>query len=230
VIILTTSDLIKLVVIAAIGYLLGSVNSSLLVGRLYGVDVRKYGSGNAGATNTLRTLGKSAALFTTLGDLLKGFISCLIGFYLITGKGFTMNIFHRTSIEDMGLMVGGLAAILGHNWPIYFRFKGGKGVLTSFIVILMMNWEIGLLALGLFIIIAAITRFISLGSILCAVVLPFIGLLLKQSIEFIVFSSILALLIVIRHKGNIERIIKGSESKFSFKKKADKTITNLKEA
>ncbi|MDP4182682.1 MAG: glycerol-3-phosphate acyltransferase, partial [Bacillota bacterium] len=107
-------DLLKIILTCVIGYLLGSLNSSLIIGKIYGVDVRKHGSGNAGATNTLRTLGKKAALFVTLGDVFKGIIACLLGYFLLGNDG---------------LMSAGIGAIIGHNWPLYFKFKGGKGVL-----------------------------------------------------------------------------------------------------
>ncbi len=217
---MSTVEFIKVVIVALLGYLLGSLNSSLIVGKIYGVDVRKHGSGNAGATNTLRTLGKSAALLTTLGDLLKGFIACLLGFYVMTDNGFTIDIYNRTSLEDIGLMIGGLGAIFGHNWPIYFGFKGGKGVLATFVVVLMMDWRIALFLLGVFIVIVFISRYISLGSILCAASVPLVGLIVKQSDEFIIFSVVLAILVVFRHRSNIQRIAKGNESKFSMKKKA----------
>jgi glycerol-3-phosphate acyltransferase PlsY len=104
---------LNLLISAAAGYLLGSANSSLIVGKFYGIDVRKYGSGNAGLTNALRTLGKTAALFVTAGDVLKGVIACLVGLMLVGDL---------PGIGRLGLMVGGVAAILGHNWPVYFSF------------------------------------------------------------------------------------------------------------
>lgn len=188
-----------------IGYLLGSINSSLVVGKFYGVDVRKHGSGNAGATNTLRTLGKKAAIIATLGDMLKGIVACIIGLLLA---------------KEIGVMAAGIAAIIGHNWPLYFKFKGGKGVLTTLAVVLMMDWRIALVVLGAFIIVVAITRFVSLGSIVATILFPiFAATLFGKTIEFIIFSSILAFLIIFRHNANIVRIFKGTESKLGAKKK-----------
>lgn len=191
-----------LILCAVIGYLLGSANSSLIVGRFYGVDVRKYGSGNAGLTNVLRTLGKTAALFVLLGDIAKGVLACLIGL-LIGGEA--------------GLMIGGIASVIGHNWPLYFGFKGGKGVLTSITVVMMMDWRLGLIIISVFAIIVALTRYVSLGSIIGAVMFPLLSLVFNKSTEFVLFALFIGVLVVIRHRSNIDRIIKGSESKLGTK-------------
>lgn len=187
-----------------IGYLMGSANSSLIVGRFYGIDVRKHGSGNAGATNTLRTLGKKAALFAMVGDMLKGVLAYLAGFY-ITGNA-------------LGGMIGGLAAILGHVWPVYFGFKGGKGVFTSLAVLLMIDWPTALMLLGVFIIIVALTRYVSLGSIVGAALFPVFAVILGKNVETIIFSALIAILIVIMHRSNIQRLLKGTEAKLGAKK------------
>ena len=192
---------------AIAGYLLGSLNSSMIVGKFYGIDIRKHGSGNAGTTNTLRTLGKKAALFVLAGDLLKGVLAYLIGFYI--------------SGNPMGGMIGGLAAIIGHNWPLYFGFKGGRGVLTSLSVLLMMDWKIALVLLGVFAIIVALTRYVSLGSIIGAALFPVLSLLLGRDLVYIIFSAIIAIMIIILHKDNIKRLLSGTESKLGAKKQKD---------
>ena len=208
----SVSEVLIIVLIGIIGYLLGSVNSSLVVGKFYGVDVRNHGSGNAGATNTLRTLGKKAAIIATLGDMVKGFIACIIGLLLAKETGLIS--------EEMGIMTAGIAAIIGHNWPIFFKFKGGKGVLTSLAVVLMMDLKLALIALGSFIIVAAITRFVSLGSIVATLLFTILAAtMFGKSSEFIIFSSILTFLIIFRHRTNIGRILKGTESKLGAKKK-----------
>lgn len=191
-------NILLIVISAAVGYLLGSANSSLIVGRFYGVDIRKHGSGNAGATNTLRTLGKVPALLVLLGDALKGIAACSAGF-LIAGS--------------TGLMVGGIASVMGHNWPLYFGFKGGKGVLTSAAVLMMMDWKIGLILLGIFVIIVGITRYVSLGSVIGAAAFPLLSVFLNRGTEFVLFALLLGVLIILRHHANIKRLIKGSESK-----------------
>lgn len=185
-----------------LGYLLGSVNTSLVVGKFYGTDVRNHGSGNAGLTNSLRVLGKKAAFLVLLGDVLKGIISCIIGSFAAGG---------------LGLMAAGAGAVLGHNWPLYFNFKGGKGVLVSASVLFMMDWKIAIIALVIFIIIVALTRYVSLGSIIGAIVFPITAIIFKKDISFVLFAFAIGLLAIIRHKANIERILNGTESKLGFK-------------
>lgn len=202
---------LKSVLAGVIGYLLGSINTSIIVGRLYGIDIRKHGSGNAGATNTLRTLGKKATAFVALGDLLKGFGACLIGM-LLTGD--------VENVGQIGLMAGGLGAILGHNWPLYFGFKGGKGILTSLAVVLMMDWRIAVILLVVFVIVVAATRYVSLGSIIGSALFPLVAAIpyFNQGKVFILFALCLGFLAVIRHRTNIERILKGTESRLGAKK------------
>lgn len=201
-----------------IGYFLGSINSSLIVGHLLGkIDIRQHGSGNAGLTNTLRVLGKKAASFVLMGDILKGIISIFLA-KLIT------YIFMAQTPEAFKIISGnasifaGIGCILGHNWPIFFAFKGGKGVLTSATVIFMLDWRIGVVLLGLFVIVVGATRFVSLGSTLCALALPLISVYLNKNTYFIIFSIFAALLVVLRHNKNISRLLNGTESKLSFKK------------
>jgi glycerol-3-phosphate acyltransferase PlsY len=186
------------------GYLLGSVNFSLIIGKFYGTDVRQHGSGNAGTTNTLRVLGKKAAAMVFAGDILKGVIACLLG-RLIAGG-------------DIGIMAAGFGAIIGHNWPLYFGFKGGKGVLTSAAVVMMMDWRAGAICLTVFIILVAITRYVSLGSIVGAGLFPIVSLVMGRNALFIIFSTAIAILIIFRHRSNIVRLLNGTESKL-FKKK-----------
>jgi glycerol-3-phosphate acyltransferase PlsY len=198
---------------AFFGYLLGSLNTSLLVGKIYETDIRKHGSGNAGMTNTLRTLGKTAAVLVTLGDALKAVAACLIGDALIG---------EFLGYPDMGLMIGGVFAILGHIWPVFFKFKGGKGILTSIATILMMNWQIGVILLIVFIIIVAITRYISLGSIIGSILFPTLSFVFMDYFEtnnvFVFFAASIAVLAILKHKANISRLLKGNENKLGQKK------------
>lgn len=199
---------------ALAGYLLGSINTSLVVGKLlYKTDVREHGSGNAGATNTLRTLGKGAALAVVLGDLLKGIIACWLG-RLLTGE------LEPGSRIYVGEYAAGMSAVLGHNWPIYFGFKGGKGVMTSFAVAMMFSPKSALLCLGGFIVIVALTRYVSLGSMVCAILFPIVAFLLGKPWPMVVVGILLALLILQRHTANIRRLLAGQEKKLTFKKKA----------
>lgn len=198
-----------LILAAVIGYLMGSLNSSLIVGKFYGVDVRHHGSGNAGMTNTMRTIGKKAALFVLLGDAVKGILAFLAGYYICGGNPGGL----------LGGMLAGTAAILGHVWPVFFGFKGGKGVLTTLAVVLMIDWPIALGLLGVFIIILLLTRYVSLGSVVAVFIFPIAAGVLGRSVEAIVFAAIIAVLIITRHHTNIQRLLKGTESKFSFTKK-----------
>lgn len=196
--------ILLLALCGVIGYLLGSVNSSVIVGKVfYQKDVREFGSKNAGLTNTLRIIGKKAAIMVLIGDILKGVIACIIG-----------SLIDPTN----GAVIGGLFAVLGHNWPVYFEFKGGKGVLTTATVIFMINWKLGLIVLGLFIVIVVITRYVSLGSMLAALLAIVFSTLLGENIIFVVVVAILSLLIIYRHKTNIQRLIKKEENKLSFSK------------
>jgi glycerol-3-phosphate acyltransferase PlsY len=197
--------IIQLILAAIAGYLLGSLNSSLIVGKFYGVDIRQHGSGNAGTTNALRTLGKKAALFVLLGDFAKGILAFVAGFYIGGGH--------------LGGMIAGTAAVLGHVWPAFFGFKGGKGVLTSLAVLLMIDWQLALGLLGVFIIIVALTKYVSLGSIIAAALFPAAALVFGRSAETVIFSGLIAVLIVVKHHANIKRLLNGTESKFSFSKK-----------
>lgn len=152
------------------GYLLGSLNGSLIIGKLfYNQDVRKHGSGNAGATNTLRTLGKTAAAGVLAVDILKGILACITG-RLIIGDS--------DNLGYVGMYAAGFAAIIGHNWPVFFGFKGGKGVLTTFSVVMYISPLPALVCLGIFIIVVAITRYVSLGSMIAAVCWPVVSALL----------------------------------------------------
>jgi glycerol-3-phosphate acyltransferase PlsY len=195
-------DILLLVLCAIIGYLLGSVNSSVIVGRFYKIDIRTKGSGNAGLTNTLRVLGKKAAIFVLLGDILKGVIACLLGLLLV----------------ENGMPVAGTFAVVGHNWPVYFGFKGGKGVLTSAAVVFMLDWKIGLIVLGIFIITVALTRFVSLGSILAALAVPIGAFVGDKGALFIVCTLVLAAMVLFRHRANMVRLWQGRENKLTFRK------------
>ena len=208
--------IVKIILVLIIGYLLGSLNTSIIVSKFYGTDIRKHGSGNAGMTNTFRTLGKTAAVLVIVGDILKGVISYLVGNIIIN----TLTSSVSLSFVGIGGMLGGIATIVGHNWPIFFGFKGGKGVLTSFSVVMMMDWKLGLILLGLFIVIVALTRYISLGSILVCIVFPVGAYIKGNGIVFTIFATILAILAITRHSANINRLLHGTETKIGSKKKS----------
>lgn len=205
-----------LILSAIIGYLLGSINTSVILSKVvYKTDIREKGSGNAGTTNALRSFGKKAAVFTLLGDFIKGILAVLIGWLLVKGE------YH----ELAGVLAGG-CAILGHNWPVYFGFKGGKGVLTTLAVMLLLAPIPALIALLVFVVTVLITRYVSLGSMLAALVLPFLVFFRGNYISqpgglsaLFWFSVFVAVLIIARHHANIGRLVRGEESKLFGKKK-----------
>jgi glycerol-3-phosphate acyltransferase PlsY len=191
------------------GYLLGSANTSLIVSRFYDTDVRAHGSGNAGATNMLRVLGKKAATITTVGDTAKGVVSFLIGRFLLQDS---------PSLAALGGLAAGSGAIIGHNWPLFFQFRGGKGIWTSFAVALSFDWRIGLALLSVFAVVFALSRMVSLAAIVAAVLLPLIVWLCGSGPVATSIFSALAVLAVVRHYPNIRRILEGRESRIGGKK------------
>lgn len=205
-------DIIIIVISAAICYLLGSISSSIIVGKCFGLgDIRKHGSGNAGATNTLRVLGKKAAIFTVLGDVLKTVIAVLTARLLAT--------FIDGRLSEISVYISSFCIAIGHNYPAYFRFKGGKGVLTSGVIIIMLNPLIGTVTVLCALTIMAITKYVSLGSIIAGIIYPvWIIIYYTDDIAKIIFSLILGGMLVIRHSSNIKRLISGTESKLGEKK------------
>lgn len=193
----------------AIPYLLGSVNFALVISKLfYHDDIRKYGSGNAGMTNMLRTYGKGAALATLLCDMLKAVVSVLLGSFLL-GTAF-------------GGYLAGAFCILGHIFPIFFKFKGGKGVATVAAMILTLDPLCFLILMIVFVLLVAATKYVSLGSVICMMLYPIITYKLASngSVGFpVLFSFLVAVLIIFMHRSNIARIRNHTENKISFSKK-----------
>ncbi|MDD2840117.1 MAG: glycerol-3-phosphate 1-O-acyltransferase PlsY [Rickettsiales bacterium] len=195
------------------GYLLGSVNTSIVVSKIYGKDIRNYGSKSAGLTNTLRVLGKKAALIVLVGDILKGVLSCLIGSKL--------GYFYQGDITNyVGALIAGVGAVMGHNWPLYLNFKGGKGALIAISVMFMINWQMALASLIFFILLVAITRYVSLGTIGTTIFFVIISYMpfFNESLNFHIISSLLAIVIIFKHRTNIQRLLNGTENKLSFSK------------
>ena len=197
---------------SVISYLLGSINTGILVSKiLYNDDVRNYGSHNAGATNILRTYGKKAAAITVLGDALKGVIAIL----LVRLVYFCFKNAHLPDLRSVTYFAA-LFAVLGHNFPVYFKFKGGKGVLTSITVIIMLDPFVGLATLVISILIMAATKYVSLGSFIAAALAVFFR---TDDLGFVVLCVLLAGLIIYRHRGNIVRLAHGTESKLGRRKR-----------
>ena len=192
-----------LAVVAALGYLLGSVPFGIVMARLFGLgDLRQIGSGNIGATNVLRTGNKPAALLTLLGD---------------AGKGAAAVLIARALFADDAAQVAGFAAFLGHCFPIFLGFKGGKGVATWLGTMLALAWPVGLAACATWLVVALLFRISSLAALAAAALSPIWAILLGLT-SYAVLSIALALLIFIRHRANIERLIAGDEPRIGGKK------------
>lgn len=213
------------ILIAIIAYLIGSINFSVILSKkMAGFDVRQKGSGNAGTTNMLRSVGKKAAAITLICDILKGVVS--IGIAILVGYLF------NAQNKSILVQIAAIAVVIGHTFPIFFGFKGGKGVATSLGVLIMTNWQIGLICLAIAIIIMAITKMVSLGSCMAAMAFPLLtyfaanifenAYIVKEGSNYFVYSIILAVIVLFNHRSNIKRIITGKENKLSFKKERTK--------
>lgn len=201
-----------LVLTALIAYTLGSLNFALILSKkMYGEDIREFGSKNAGTTNMARIYGKKAALFTILGDIFKGIVSVIIGSFLMGAT--------------LGGYFAGLMCVIGHVFPVFYGFRGGKGVATAAAVILMVNWQIFLIMISLFILTVVLTRYVSLGSCLAAAIFPFLtyNFVTVKGVPnggfAFIFAFLMAILVICKHHTNLKRLANGQESKFSFKKK-----------
>lgn len=204
-------NIASVVLVALIGYALGSLNFGIIISKLvYHDDVRTHGSGNAGTTNMLRTYGKGAALGTLLGDCLKAVVAIIIGWIILGRVGL--------GVGNDGGYIAGFFAILGHVYPVYYKFKGGKGVITSAVTILMLEPTVFLVVFTFFVIIVAIWRYISLGSILSAAIYPMVVYLVNGPGLAFIFALLIGIFVIYLHRTNIQRLLDGKENKLSFKK------------
>lgn len=192
---------ITVIILISVAYLLGNISPSILIGKIYGVDIKSEGSGNAGTTNALRVLGKKAGIITLVIDISKGIVAVVIGRYF--GNEFIA-------------MACGVMVFVGHIWPVFFKFKGGKGVATAFGVILAINPFMGLLVALMMVLIVIITRRVSAGSVISALLFPFIANLYNP--DYLWWTLIMAVIMLYKHTGNIERLLKGEEPKLNFKR------------
>ena len=205
------------IIVAVIAYLIGSINFSIILSkRMAGFDIREKGSGNAGTTNMLRAVGKKAAVITLICDILKGVVSILIA--VLAGK-IIKNLDNALLVQLAGIFV-----IIGHTFPIFFKFKGGKGIATSLGVLLMTNWQIGLICLVFALVLMALSKMVSLGSVGAAILFPVLVLFIhtnftvSEGSSYLIYSIILAVIVAFNHRSNIKRILNGTENKLSFKK------------
>ena len=201
---------VALIFCALFGYLLGSINFAVIISKLfYHDDVRLHGSGNAGATNMLRTYGNKAGIFTFVLDGVKGAVAVLVSMFLM-GEG--------------GAYIAGLFCILGHIFPVYYKFRGGKGVVVSAVTILALNPVVFLILVVIFVLIVAASKYISLGSVICAFFYPLLLNSLSQTRGGLgpfaaTISVLIAVIVIVMHRTNIKRLMNRTESKISFKKK-----------
>ena len=198
--------MLNIVLVILIGYLLGSISTGVVLSKMLAkTDIRTQGSGNAGTTNMLRVLGRKAALLTFIGDMLKGIIAVFIGKWLIGG--------------ELGGLLGVVGAVLGHYYPLYFGFKGGKGIATSFGSLLFVFPVQALLAFTVFLILVGATHYVSVGSVAAAVTLPLLVIFTHSSQpQLWIITACIGASVVWRHRANIQRLMNHTESKLDFSK------------
>lgn len=202
------------IILIAIAYLIGSIPTAVWVSKYrFGTDIREHGSGNAGATNTFRVLGKKAGIFVMATDILKGLLAVKLAYFSAYPVGLEQFINLQVFL--------GIAAVLGHIFPIYEGFRGGKGIATLFGMILAIQYQVAFSLIGVFLLILFLTRYVSLSSILASVAFPVLILFIfnEPEISYRVFAISTAILVVLTHHKNIERLIGGQESKIKLKKK-----------
>ena len=218
------------VLLAAVcGYLLGSINWAIIITRtIFRKDIRTEGSGNAGATNVLRNHGRGPAILTTIGDIAKSMVAVVIGSWLLAHLqvgACDLSGYRDWAQQNLALIggyIGGFFCLLGHDFPVFYGFRGGKGVLTTLGMFLLLDWRVALACLAIFIVIVAISRMVSLGSMLAIACGPIMLYFLADTPEKAVFCSAAAtlvwLLIMWQHRANIGRIVTGTENKLGQKK------------
>ena len=209
------AELALMVLYVLVPYLLGSVNTAIIVSaRFYHDDVRNHGSGNAGFTNIMRIYGKRAAVITFVGDFLKTVLAIMIGW---------------CCLGYLTAFIAGFACFLGHIFPVFYQFRGGKGILCLTAMLFMLDWRIFLILLAVFLLMVGMTKYISFGSVLCSMLFPLLFNRLNQGRPFTgmwicqMIAILIAFIVVIKHWGNLKRIFSGTESKFEFRK-SKKTV------
>lgn len=207
--------MVAFITVSVIAYLIGSVSFSVIFSKkMAGFDVREKGSGNAGTTNVLRTVGKKAAILTLICDILKGVVAVIFAY-----------IIGLIAKENNAILVqlAGVFVIIGHTFPIFFKFKGGKGIATALGVLLITNWNIGLICLVFALLLMALSRMVSLGSISAAILFPVLVVFMQSNAyivpgNYIIFSIVIAILVIFNHRANVKRLLSGTENKLDFSK------------
>ena len=211
-----TAELMTVLTVAAtalIAYFLGCINGSILTSRLvFGDDIREHGSGNAGLTNFYRTYGTKGVIGVLASDILKAIIAVAVGGFLFG---------HFLGMSMVGKLLATIFVLLGHMYPVTFKFHGGKGILSGVSALLLVDWRLAVLAVGVFLALVLLTRYVSLGSV-CSVISFMIGFwLLYHDVGLEILGCIAGVLVIFAHRDNIVRLIHGTENKFSLHKKGD---------
>ena len=199
------------VIVIAVGYFCGCIESGYLVGKLCGMDIRNYGSGNSGTTNVLRVLGKTRALLTFLGDALKSFIPVLVVKFVLCPAVPELN-------AELIQLVTGFAAVMGHDYPVFLKFKGGKGIATTAAAMMAFDWRIGLCCFIIFVTVTGLTKYVSLASILLSAgIIVEILIFYPGRWDLFAMCILYAFFAIYRHRANIGRLLSGTESKIGQK-------------
>ena len=208
------------IAVAILSYLLGSLNFGVILSKgIEKDDVREHGSGNAGTTNMLRNYGKKLAIFTILGDMIKVAIAIGLSFLIVKLTNVYDLISEANVDADMLIKsFSGFFCVLGHIFPCFFKFKGGKGVATAGGMVFIVDWKIALILLTIFIIIVAVTKYVSLGSIIIALLYPILIYLFYKSLVLTIIALIFTLIVIVAHRSNIKKLINHSENKINLKK------------
>ena len=208
--------------IAMLSYLLGSLNFGVILSnKLKKDDIRNYGSGNAGTTNMLRKYGKGYAFLTIVGDMLKVVAAAFIALKIMEYTPQTLNEVGIDMSIDRNIFIksfAGFFCVVGHIFPCFFKFKGGKGVATAGGMVFVVDWRIALILLAVFIIVVAFTKYVSLGSIIMALLYPVLMFAFHRSIALTVIAAVFTLIVVIAHRGNIKKLLNHTENKITDKK------------
>ena len=205
-------ELLIFALLIIVPYIIGSIPFGLLIGLAFGIDIRGKGSGNIGATNVQRTLGWFPGLASWILDTAKGFFPVYMTSCMLQNKFFGQELAGTSTGWPIALV--GLAVIAGHCWSVFLKFRGGKGVSTTLGVVMALDWRIGITCFVLWAIIVALTRYVSVASIITAILMPFGFIFLRADPIFWVLCFAIAIIIVIKHKDNIKRLREGTENKF----------------
>lgn len=210
----------KLILVAVISYLLGSLNFGVILSKFFKKDdVREKGSGNAGTTNMMRSYGKTLGILTIIGDIVKVIIAIEIAFQIIPVEELKMLLDSLDTNAQICLKsFAGLFAVIGHIFPLYFGFKGGKGVATSGGMVIFINWKIALILFAIFVVTLLLTKYVSLGSILMAIFYPVMIWLFYKDIILVCIACVFTFAVIIAHRCNIKKLINGTENKIGSKK------------